>query len=65
MQKLENILDEMSYIQSLETDLKDVIFHALCLLARHHQMNVEDAISFIENDCSSISWHQEDYEGEL
>jgi len=55
----------MSLIQSSETDLKDVIFHALCLLATQHQMNIEDAISFIENDCSSISWHQEDYEVEL
>ena len=64
MQKLENILDEMSLIQSSETDLKDVIFHALCLLAKHHQMNIEDAISFIENECASIHWHQEDSEVE-
>ena len=64
MQKLENILDEMSLIQSSEPILKQVIFHALYLLATNHQMNIEDAISFIENECASIHWHQEDSEVE-
>ena len=55
-------MSKMHDISNSEDALKDVLFHSLYLLAQHHKMTHEDAMIYVESDCSEISWSSKESE---
>jgi hypothetical protein len=60
--KFDDYMSKMHNFTKSEKRLKDILFHSLYLLAQNHKMTQEDAMHFVEEDCASLHWNQNESE---
>ena len=60
--KFDDYISKMHNFTKSEKRLKDILFHSLYLLAQNHKMTQEDAMHFVEEDCASLHWNQNESE---
>ena len=60
--KCSDFMRKMHNFSNSESDLKDILFHSLYLLAQHHKMTHEDAMIYVESDCSELNWYHNESE---
>lgn len=56
--KFDNYLDKMIVFSNSEKKLKDILFYSLYLLAQNHKMTQQDAMHYVEEECASLHWYQ-------
>ena len=60
--KCDDYMSKMHSFTKSEKKLKDILFHSLYLLAQNHNMTHDDAIQYIESDCSELNWFNKESE---